>query len=98
MDDCHICAYHEVVWCTGEVVEPMASSNALGWCANLKERVDKCDPTMSPKPHWWQRSFFLTNSGFSSGVHWFILGVVVEPPMHVYSSICGMPREVSCTW
>ena len=34
----------------GEGTEPRSLSKALGWCANLKERVDKCDRTMSPKP------------------------------------------------
>ena len=27
---------------------------------------------------------FLTNSDCTSGVHWFVLGVVVKPSMHVY--------------
>ena len=40
--------------------------------------------TMVSASHWWQCSFFLTNSGCSSGVHWFVLGAVVEPSMHVY--------------
>ena len=86
MDDHHICAYQEVVWCTGEVLEPRAWSKALAWCDNLKQRVDKCDRTMSPEPHWWQRSFFffLTNSDCSSRVLWFVLGAVVEPAMHMY--------------
>ena len=46
--------------------------------------MDKYDPTMSPKPHWWQCSFFVTNSNCSSGVHLFVLVVVIEPSMHVY--------------
>ena len=39
---------------------------------------------------WWMPPiggsvrFFQTNSGCSSGVHWFVLGAVVEPSMHVY--------------
>ena len=28
--------------------------------------------------------FFLTNSDCSSGVHWFVLGAVVQPDMHVF--------------
>ena len=84
MDDRRICAYQEVVWCTGEVLEQRAWSKALGWCADLKEQVDSCDPTMSPKPHWWQHSFFVTKNDCSSRVHWFVLGEVVEPPMHLY--------------
>ena len=39
---------------------------------------------MLPKPHWWQGSFFFTNSDCSSGVHWFVLGAVVEPAMHMF--------------
>ena len=39
-----------VVWCMGEVLEPRTWSKALAWCADIKERVDKCDPTVSPKP------------------------------------------------
>ena len=53
MDDRHICAYQEVVWCMREVLEPRAWSQALAWCDNLEQRVDKCDRSMSPKPHWW---------------------------------------------
>ena len=84
MDDCHICAYQEVVGCMGEVLEPRAWSQALAWCDDLKQRMDKCDRSMSGKPHWWQCSFFFTNSDCSSGVHWFVLGAVVEPAMHVF--------------
>ena len=58
MDDRRICAYQEVVRCMGEVLEPRAWSKALAWYDNLKQRVDKCDRMMAPKPHWWQRSFF----------------------------------------
>ena len=36
MDDHHICAYQEVVWCMGEVLEPRAWSQALAWCDDLK--------------------------------------------------------------
>ena len=68
----------------GEVLEPRACSKALGWCAGLKQRVDKCDPTVAPKPHWWQRSFFVKDSDCSSVVHWFPLGAIVEPSMHMY--------------
>ena len=57
----------KVVWCMGEVLKPRAWSKALGWCGDLKERVDNCDPTVSPKPHWWQQRFFLTNNDFSLG-------------------------------
>ena len=80
----HICAYQEVVWCMGEVLAPRASSQALDWCDDLKQRMDKSDRSMSRKPHWWDRSFFFTNSDCSSGVHWFRLGAVVEPAMHVF--------------
>ena len=83
MDDRHICVYQEVVWCMREVLEPRAWSQALAWCDNLEQRVDKCDRLMSPNLHWWQRSFFFMNSDCSSGVHWFVLGVVVELAMHV---------------
>ena len=51
-------AYPEVVWCMGEVLEPRAWSKALDWCDNLKQCVDMCDHSMSPKPHWWQRLVF----------------------------------------
>ena len=68
----------------GEVLEPRAWSKALGRCADFKEQVDTCDPAMSPKPHWWQHLFFLTNSDCSSRVCWFVLQAVVEPSMHVY--------------
>ena len=57
---------------------------ALTWCDNLKQRVDKCDCSMSLKPHWWQHSFCFTNSDCSSVVHWFVLGAVVELAMHVF--------------
>ena len=66
-----------------DALERGEKSDVAHMCANLKQHVDKCDPTMSPKPHWWQRSFYLTNSDCSSGVHWFVLGAVVEPAMHV---------------
>ena len=82
MCDRHIYVYQEVVWCMGEVLAPRAWSQALDWCDDLKQRVDKCDRLMSRNLHWWQRSFFFTNSEFSSGVHWFVLGAVVEPAMH----------------
>ena len=68
----------------GVLLEPWAWSEALCRCANLKERLDKCDHTMLTKLHWWQRSFFLTNGDLGSNVHRFVLGVVVEAPMHVY--------------
>ena len=69
----------------GEVLEPRAWSQALDWCDDLKQRMDKCDRSMSRKPHWWQRSFFLTNSDCSSGVHRFVLGPhpLVSPPILV---------------
>ena len=85
MDERHICAFQEVVLCMGEVLEPRASSKALAWYGNLKQSADKCDCTMSSKPHWWQRScFFFTNSDCCLGVHWFVLGAVVEPAMHMF--------------
>ena len=85
MDDRHICAYQEVVWCMGEVLEPRAWSQALDWCDDLKQRMDKCDHSMSRKPHGWQHSFFFFDErDCSSGVHWFVLGAVVEPAIHVF--------------
>ena len=50
MSDRHICAYQEVVWCTGEVLEPTAWSKALEKCAHLKEHVDNYAATVSPSP------------------------------------------------
>ena len=78
------CAYQEVVWCIGEVLEPRAWSQALDWCDDLKQCMDKCDCSMLRKPHWWQRSFFLTNSDCSSRARWFVLGAIVELAMHVF--------------
>ena len=62
----HICAYKEVVWCMGEALESRVWSKALQWCGHLKERVDNCDATMSPKPHSWQFSSFFTSSDSST--------------------------------
>ena len=74
MDDRHICAHQEVVWCMGGVLKPRAWSKALAWCDNLKQRVDKSDRTMLPKLHWWQRLFVFYEQ------RWFFQ----EPTMHVF--------------
>ena len=46
MDDRHICAYQDVVWYMGEVLEPGALSKALYCCDGLKHRV--VDVTQTP--------------------------------------------------
>ena len=38
MSDRHICAYHEVIWCTSAMLEQRAWSKALEWCADLHEQ------------------------------------------------------------
>ena len=35
-----------------------AWSQALDWCDDIKQRMDKCDHSLSHKPHSWQRSLF----------------------------------------
>ena len=79
MNKRNICAYQEAVrclptgcWCLAEVPEPRGWCKALVWCSQLKGQVNCCDATVSSKPHWWQHSFFLTNSGYI-GVHWFLV-------------------------
>ena len=80
MDDRRICAYQEVVWCMGDVLEPRAQSEAQDGCTHLKERVDNCDAILSPKPYCWRCSFFLTNSDGRLGSIGLFWGRLLSPP------------------
>ena len=60
----------------------LAKGPGLVW--HHRHCVDKWDPTISAKPHWWQRLFTVMNGNFSSGVHSFGLGAIIEPAMHAF--------------
>ena len=88
------CVYQEVVWCSGEVFEPMAWAKVLEWCAHLKEHVDSHDATVSPKPHWWQ----YRSSGQTEIVPQGCIGSFWRRLLNPRCMcICGVPRAVTCT-